>query len=245
MSYSELHKRIELPFTVKLVRTNEQMHAAISVREHVYRDRQPSLSSSLAYPEADDLLNSSVIFLAESKSDSQPLGSMRVQTNLNTPTEFETHIDLPDRLRNAWLVQVMRLGVTSGPNARLVRNALFKALYLYTIALQIDYVLVTAKGPTERIYTMLRFRKVFPDGIFVETPSNKFVPHTLFAANVKSLDSVWRRGSIHPIYEFMTQESHPDIAIFSSVCAPWSSRRQADRQKLEFISGAEFGLTVV
>ena len=84
-----------LPFTVRVVRSEEALHKAVAIRQAAYARHMPVLAERLRTPEANDHDSGSVVLLAESKMDGSPLGTMRIQTNRFNPLSIEQGVELP------------------------------------------------------------------------------------------------------------------------------------------------------
>ena len=218
-------KRAELPFTVKLVRTNQQLTQAVHIRSEAYTRHLPSFGHFLKEPEKLDRSGDAIVLLAEGKADHAPLGTMRVQTNFENPLTLETSIELPDRFRNRAAAGVSRLAVKAGPRGRLVKLALFKALHRYCLAKQVEWILIGARPPLDETYSELGFTDVFEDAKPRPLASAAMQPHRIMCFEVFTAERRWHEIS-HPLYLFMGQRYHPDIEIFSSVNNMWSRPRK-------------------
>lgn len=220
-----VHARgINLPFTVRLVRTEEHLLKAVQVRAQAFLRHAPQFGAQLLKPEEADRTRGNVVLLAESKSTGEPEGSIRIETNLNFRTELEAVVRLPDFLRDKTIAQVGRLGVKAGPDGTLVKRALFKALYRFCLATQIDYMLVAARTPVDREFMKLGFREVFERPTVLSFPSQGKKHLRLFVFDVPAGERTWREAK-HPLYKFMIEDFHPDIEIFSSVRGMWAMPR--------------------
>lgn len=217
-------RSVELPFTVRLVRTEQHLSKAVQVRAQAFLKHAPRFGAQLVAPEPADRSPGNVVLLAESKSTGAPEGSVRLETNFNVRTEFERIIALPEFLSGKTLAQASRLGVRPGSGGPLVKIALIKAAYRYCLATQVDYVLVAARTPVDRDFLALGFKEVFSEPTLLKFPGqgDKFL--RLFAFDVVAGERRWRRIK-HPLYKFMVEEYHPDIEIFSSVRGMWSKPR--------------------
>ena len=136
-----------LPFTVRVVRSEEALHKAVAIRQSAYARHMPVLAERLGAPETLDHDQGSVVLLAESKLDGSPLGTMRIQTNRFNDLSIEQGVELPAWLRNKSLAEATRLGIDLGRTGRVVKIALFKALYLYCAEANIEWMIVGARSP--------------------------------------------------------------------------------------------------
>lgn len=235
---------VSLPFSVRLVRTNGQLEKAVNVRTTAYGKRLPSIAESLVEPETEDRFRGSIILLAESKETLSPLGTLRIRTNLHGPTEFEQQLLLPEKFRNGGIAHVSRLGVLGGKAGTQVKLALFKALYRYCLATQIEWIMATAIPPRDRDYYKLQFEDVFPEEDLIALPSSRGIPARLLAFNVRTAEQRWRETD-HPLYEFMCIEMHEDIRIFDSVSGAWAISRAGSNKGSTALPGLSFGVPVI
>lgn len=217
-------RSVELPFTVRLVRTEKHLSKAVQVRAQAFLKHAPRFGAQLLEPEAADRAPGNVVLLAESKSTGAAEGSVRLETNFNVRTEFERIITLPEFLSGKTLAQASRLGVRPGPGGPLIKFALIKAAYRYCLATQVDYVLVAARTPVDRDFLALGFKEVFHRPTLLRFPGQGDKYLRLFAFDVVAGERRWRRIK-HPLYKFMVEEYHPDIEIFSSVRGMWAKPR--------------------
>jgi hypothetical protein len=222
-------KRVDLPFTVRIVRTDEQLERAVRIRAEAYGRHIPTLGEILEVPEIVDRDPNAIVFLAEAKNDGEALGTIRIETNFSAPIRLETSVDLPDVFRGRPLAGVSRLAVKAGSRGRLVKLALFKALHRYCLAKQVEWILIGARPPLDQTYVDLGFVDVFSDGQLRPLATAAGVHHRILCFEVFTAERRWH-GLSHPLYLFMGQRFHPDIEIFSSVNNMWArprERRQA------------------
>jgi hypothetical protein len=217
-------KRMELPFRVRTVRNDRQLSQAVRIRSEAYARHVPTLGDVLAAPEEVDKDVDSIVFLAEGKTDGEPLGTIRIQTNFASPLPIEASIDLPSMFKDRPLAGVSRLGVKAGVRGRLVKLALFKAMHRYCLAKQVEWVLIGARPPLEQDYLNLGFVDVFDDKALRPLKSARGLPHRILAFEVLTAERRWFEAN-HPLYVFMFRRFHPDIEIFASVSNMWSRPR--------------------
>lgn len=227
-AHPDLPKRVSLPFTVRIVRTDEQLVRAVRIRAEAYMRHVPTLGEILESPEEVDRDPNSIVFLAEAKSDGEPLGTIRIQTNFSGPIPLETSIALPEKFRGRPLAGVSRLAVKAGPRGRLVKLALFKALHRYCLAKQVEWILIGARTPLDQTYLDLGFSDVYQDSLPRPLATAAGVPHRILCFEVFTAERRWYDIS-HPLYLFMGQRFHPDIEIFASVNNMWAQPRARRR----------------
>lgn len=201
-----------LPFTVRVVRNEGQLHKAVSVRQRAYGRHVPMLGELLRLPEAKDREAGCVVLVAESKLDGAPLGTLRIQTNRYQPLAIEASVALPDWLSGHVLAEATRLGVAEGSPGRVVKTMLFKALYLYCLDQEIEWMVIGARPPLHRMYEALLFDDVFPDKAYFPLKHAGNIPHRILALDIGAADERWRAAK-HPMYDLFTKTRHPDIDV--------------------------------
>jgi len=202
-----------LPFTIELVETEAQLAKAVYIRHKAYARHLPEFADNLRRPEPYDFEPGTAIFLAESKLDGSPVGSIRVQTNHYSRLKLEQSVALPDTLAEQSLAEITRLGISLGHTGRLVKVALFKAMQLYCQVAQIDSMVVCMRAPLDKPYFDLGFEDVYSHGEYVPMPHIGNIPHRVLALNVATLERRWHEVQ-HPLHKFFFRTFHPDIRPF-------------------------------
>ncbi len=201
-----------LPFTVRLVRNEEDLNKAVEIRHAAYARHLPTFAETLRKAETDDAEKGVVVLLAESKLDGSPLGTMRIQTNQYKPLSLEQSIELPEWLRSRSLAEATRLGVTNEKGGRLVTTVLFKAYYQYCLQIGVEWMVVTARAPVDRTYDRLLFNDVFPGADYIPIHHVGNLPHRVMSFNVDTARDRWTQVK-HPLLGFMCNIFHPDIDL--------------------------------
>ena len=201
-----------LPFTVRLVRDEEDLNKAVQIRHSAYARHMPAVAETLKVPEVVDMEDGVVVLLAESKLDGLPLGTARIQTNQYKPLAIEQSIDLPDWLKGRTLAHVSRLGIDQGNIGRLVKLMLFKGLFQYWEQNDIEWAIVAARSPLDRMYVQLLFQDVFPGQGFTPLPHMNNIPHRVMAFEVGTARERWSQA-MHPLLKFLVHTSHPDLDV--------------------------------
>ena len=201
-----------LPFTIRVARNESQLHKAVSIRQRAYGRHVPALAELLRLPEAKDHERGCVVFVAESKLDGEPLGTLRIQTNRYRPLAIEASVDLPAWLSGRVLAEATRLGIVEGRAGSVVKTMLFKALYLYCLGEGIDWIVIGARPPLERMYEGLLFADVFPEKTYFPMKHGGNIPHRVLALEIAEADARWRAAR-HPMYDLFTRTRHPDIDV--------------------------------
>lgn len=207
--------RVEnLPFFVDVARNEADLAKAVTIRQAAYGRHVPELAATLGTPELYDHQPGTAVLLARSKLDDEPLGTLRIQTNLYGPLALEQSIELPGWLGTMRLAEATRLGVGRGRVGRLVKAALFKAYYLYCVQNGIDWMVVTGRAPLDRQYDALCFADLYPGRGYIPMHHVGGIPHRVLSLEVNSVEERWRNGP-HPLYEFFFRTRHPDIRLQS------------------------------
>jgi hypothetical protein len=199
-----------LPFTVRVVRQEPQLRKAIDIRQRAYGRHLPLLGELLREPEPQDRDPGCVVLLAESRLDGEPLGTMRIQTNRFRPLALESSVELPAWLAGASLAEATRLGIAEGRTGRMVKTMLFKAFYQYCVAADVDWMVIGARSPLDRMYQGLLFEDVFPGRGFIPLKHAGDLPHRILAFEIATAEGRWRAAR-HPLLELFVHTSHPDI----------------------------------
>src|SRR5487761_2478537 len=187
-----------LPFTVRVVRSENALGKAVAIRQAAYARHMPVLAEKLRAPEPNDHDQGSVVLLAESKLDGSPLGTMRIQTNRFNPLSIEQGVELPAWLRSKSQAEATRLGIDLGRTGRLVKTTLFKAFFLYCVEANIEWMVIGARSPLDRMYDALLFQDLFP-GQYIPMRHFDNIPHRVLALEVGTLKQRWAQAN-HPLY---------------------------------------------
>ncbi|ABD70201.1 hypothetical protein Rfer_2484 [Rhodoferax ferrireducens T118] len=201
-----------LPFTVRLVRDQDDLSKAVQIRHSAYARHLPDFAETLKSAETADAENGVVVLLAESKLDGSPLGTMRIQTNQFKPLCLEQSVQLPAWLKRRPLAEATRLGVTDGKGGRLVTTVLFKAFFQYCQQTGIEWMVVAGRAPVDRMYDRLMFEDVFPGMGYIPLAHAGNLPHRVMLFDVNTAEDRWAQAK-HPLFGFMCHTHHPDINL--------------------------------
>lgn len=216
-----------LPFRVRLVRTEAQLAKAVSMRASAYGRHVPELGERFREADALDHSRSTLIFLAESKEDGAPVGTLRIQTSSDGPLALERSFELPAAYTSRTRADVTRLAVREGTAGKQVKLVMFKALFRYCFATQIDWLLIGARPPLDKGYRAIGFEDVFEGGALVPLVTAGGLPHRILAFDVLTAERRWHEAS-HRLYRFMAHEYHPDIEVFAPLAVRESDQRRSD-----------------
>lgn len=213
-----------LPFVVRVVRTEAQLREVCALRAEAYGRRMPAFGQSLRQPEASDRGAGTAILMAQDKSTGQVVGTMRIHSNLHETLPIEGVFRFPKSMRGQLLVELCRFSIQPGYNNTAVRLALFKAMYLYCYAHQVQHIWVAARRPLDRIYKSLGFKPPGADELWVPLSYADDIAHSILSFDVLAAERLWF-DMRHPLYEFMVRTYHPDIQVFSGG-PPWGGVRE-------------------
>ena len=216
-----------LPLGVRVVRDDNALRKAVSIRQAAYARHVPEFAAKLGAPEPNDHDQGSVVLLAESRMDGSAVGTMRIQTNRFKDLAIAGSVELPAWLENRSMAEATRLGVALGQAARVVKTTLFKSFFLYCQEANIEWMVIAARPPLDRQYEALLFQDLFP-GQFIPMRHGNNIPHRVLAFEVGTAEERWADAH-HPLFEFVFQTQHPDIDLSDADFSSWShSARPAE-----------------
>lgn len=198
-----------LPFRVEIASSDDLIDVA-RLRVAAYGKHLPGLAAKLLQPEAADLELGNEVFVARSRLDGSLLGSFRTHANIFKPLPLEASMELPQRFRGTLMIEATRLCVLGGPEASLVRNALFKAYFNYCLMQKVDWMLAAGRRPVDRLYDAMLWSDVEEPGKLYPMAHAANVPHRVMCLQPLQAEPVWRAAQ-HPLFEFAFQTIHPDI----------------------------------
>jgi hypothetical protein len=214
-----------LPFTVRVVRSDDALRKAVVIRQEAYARHVPAFAAKLGSPEPNDHDKGSLVLLAESRMDGSPLGTMRIQTNRFKDLAITQSVELPDWLKHTSMAEGTRLAVAQGSSGRVVKIVLCKAFYLYCLAASIEWMVIAARSPLDRQYEAALFQDVYPGQMFPMRHGNN-IPHRVLAFDVETAAERWAEAG-HPLSKFMVHTRHPDIDLSDADVTSWSRHAQS------------------
>lgn len=201
-----------LAFEVREVTTQDELFKVVGVRYEAYSRHLPELGRRLTAPEPADTQPGHTVLLAENRLDGTALATMRIQTNDLAPLALERSVGLPPWLKGSRLAEATRLAIADRVRGRYVSFVMFKAFWQFCLERSVEWMVVCARPPLDRIYLSLLFEDVVPGGALVPLRHAADVPHRALAFNVRTSEARWRTAG-HPMYPFMALTLHPDIRI--------------------------------
>jgi hypothetical protein len=207
-----------LSFTLRPVEDYDDLLLACRVRAEAYGRKDPAYLRSMAQPDAIDTSPWTAVFLCEDKTTGNAVGTMRIQstTRGQTHLEIEKYVVPPPELEVHGRAEISRLASVIGADP-FVRLALWKASYLYCMAIQVRWLMLGVRKPALiRAYEKMGAKDIFDDRRTVPLGHGGNLPHRIFALDIGSCERNWRQGN-HPMLNFMVGTVHPDITVVPSV----------------------------
>lgn len=212
-----MHKQT-LGFEVRIARDAIDLRAACGIRSIAYGHHTPGMRTVCIEPDMLDADENTAVLLCVDKATGAAVGTARLQTNAAGPLLIEYSVGVPDSMRTDTRVEISRLSAIPGADP-LVKLALMKACYLFSVANQIRWMVIGArKDSLVRQYTRLGFEDLYGDERRVQLMHAGRLEHRVLAFNVTTAESRWRETR-HPLYVFMVDTVHPDIRLFSTQVA--------------------------
>ena len=201
-----------LPFTIRIAKSEADIRKAVAIRYTAYGRHIPELADILRDPEDCDFDPTTTVFLAESKFDGLPIGSMRIQSNLGRKLSVEHSVALPSWLDGQLMVEATRLGVTNPDRGSLVKTLLFKAVLAYCRNTGVDRIVITSRQPLVKMYEGFTFKDLLPELGYIPMAHVGNLPHRVMAIEVPGVEIKWQKTS-HPLHQLFFATQHPDIDI--------------------------------
>ena len=201
-----------LAFEVRPVETQDDLFKAVAIRYEAYSRHLPELGRRLTAPEPADTEPGYTVLLAENRLDRSPLATVRLQTNEFGPLALERSIELPGWLQGRKLAEATRLALADTVRGRFVTQVMFKAFFQFCLEQEVEWMVVCARPPLDRIYLSLLFEDVVAGGAFIPLKHSANIPHRALAFNVATAEARWRTAG-HSMYAFMGLTLHPDIHV--------------------------------
>jgi hypothetical protein len=212
-------------FSIKLIRTREQLQKVVVVRASSYKKHIPTLAETLGAPEDADFKNATITIGCEDNESKEIVGSVRITLNQFEPLPLEMVFPLDPHISSQLIAEATRLVIPASPHARLVKLLLIKSTYLYCHALQVKWLVLCAREPLDREYEKLGMVDVSGGLGFRRLPYADNILHRALGLDVVQAERNWSRVK-HPLYNFMAKHVHKEIKIFDSVRPMWEQPRE-------------------
>jgi hypothetical protein len=220
----------ELPFHIILARQRDVFSKSVLIRHDAFlRHAHPFAISSNPHLDDIDEGADTVVLMAKCKETDEPLGSARVTECSDISALLSDDEFVPDSFRQRSALLFSRLAVCAGPRGRLVRAALGKAAFLYSIAKQAHFTFAFVAPPRERLYYRDGFQNMLPGNEMFPYRANSGInSRILFIDNWKY--EGFLRDLNAELHQFIFSEQHPDILVFESISGATRVRRKTDTQ---------------
>ncbi len=215
----------ELGFTVKIARNDNQLFSALAVRKESYTKHHPDYAEIVAVKDRRDQQSGSIVFVAESKLDGSPLGTVRIETNQMRPLQMESDFKLPKSMQGTRLAHISRMATRQGTGGRSVKYGLLKAVYLYCHAKEVKFFLIATIPPLERLYYRLGFTNLSEKTNSIQLSEYGNFPMRVLRAKVSRFEYLTSKFA-PDLNRFMFHSIHADIKIFESVSSQWEVPRK-------------------
>jgi hypothetical protein len=215
---------LRVGYTVRLVRTLEQLEDVCALRVQGYSKRLPDFAAALDKPEPEDTQAGTFIFIATRVSDGRHMGTARLLVNIEKPIELETHVTLPMHFDGKLLAQGGRLSVVADEDNGTVLKLLMKAMHACCRALEVSHVLVTAESPRDRFFKGFGFRDVYPGQRFL-IKSAMCHPVSVLYFDMDRTEEFLASNKQHLAF---LKTYCPDVQTFSSLFASWITPRSPE-----------------
>ena len=205
-----------LRFNLRVARTEADLRAACRLRAASYGHHLPQMRDHLAEPDELDWHPDTAVLIACDKETGDAVGTARIATNARQPLQIERSLPLPAPLARRLLAEVTRLSVLPGHDDPRVKLALMKATYLYSMALQVQWMVIGARSDAlVRQYRRLGFTDLLGTDQPVTLAHAGNLPHQVLGFDVTAAERNWHAAQ-HPFYDFMVRTHHPDIQLFAT-----------------------------
>lgn len=208
----------QLSFTLRPVVSHADLVRACAVRAEAYGRRNSAYRDSMAQPDLIDASPWTTVFICEDKYTGEAVGTMRVQstTRGDDRLEIEKYIEPPEHMLSYGRAEITRLAAVHGADT-FVRVALWKAAYLYSVAIQVRWLLMGVRKPAlRRAYERMGAIDVFEDKREIALGYAGFLPHRIFALEITSLEQRFKEIN-PPLFTFIFGTVHRDISVVPSV----------------------------
>lgn len=200
---------------IREARGEEDLRLVALLRLQGYGRHLPQFAQSLCTPEAADLDGTATVLLAECESSGRLLGTVRMQDNRTHALPVEHSALLPPFLQGCALAEPTRLALTGGRAGECARLELFRHLHRMCLRDGIDWIVVSARPPVDRLYRRLVFRDVRCEGAdaqgLVSMSHVGGIAHRVMALPVRQAKRLWLEQG-HPLLEHMTKPLSNDTA---------------------------------
>jgi hypothetical protein len=200
------------PFTVRLATTAEDFRDAVDVRRAGYGRHLPDLAATMVGPDPFDARPDVSVMIVKSKLDGEPLGTARIQLNTMGPLCVEQAVTMPSALQGKRLAEITRLCVVPGSAGMLAKLAIWKGVYFFLEAAQVQWTVAAGRTPLDRQYLDISFEDLYPERGLVPLGYAGNIPHRVMGLDHSTSYQRWKAES-HRLFDFVFNTDHPDIEV--------------------------------
>lgn len=202
-----------LPFVVRRAKSPADLEKVARLRATAYGRHLPDLGTQLQRVEHADRDPHAVVLLAEAKEDGRAVGTVRLRVDRHGPLTIEASVALPRWMCDAGpVLEPNRLAVEARELGTPARNALLKATYLHALAAGVQWVVVAARWPIDRLYESFLFSDVFAPGVLVPMRHCENMPHRVMALSMPDVPRLAIEKG-HPMAAAFFDTDHPDLIV--------------------------------
>ena len=226
-----MHKE-SLSFTLRPVESHEDLQLACQVRAEAYGYKVPAYRESMLDPDAIDLSPLTTVFLCQDKVTGRPVGSMRIQAAYGSrgEVELEKYVPMLPSISASRRGEISRLSAPVGVDP-FIRLSLWKAGYLACKENNIRWLVMGVRKPALiRAYEQMGARDIYEDKREFPLAHGGGLNYRVFALDIEHCYEHWSVSG-HPLLNFMTTTTHPDIAVVP----PSVDRRPAEEVGLHIV----------
>jgi hypothetical protein len=202
-----------LSFTLRPVESRADLLLACRVRAAAYGRKNPAYGEAMLEPDRTDASPWTTVFVCEDRITGEPVGTARVQaTTRGGEIEIEKYVEPPAHILRYGRGEISRLAAVLGADP-FVRLALWKASYLYCLAVQVRWmVLGVGKPSLPRAYQSLGATDIFEDRRQVVLGHGGNKPYRILGLEITACEHRMRAEN-HPLCGFMFDTVHRDITV--------------------------------
>ena len=222
-----------LPFTIAPVTSDRHLREVLALRHEAYgrHDYKAGLKRQMLFPDEADLSGTSTTLVAVSKATGEVQGTVRVTSSVDSDIDWPEGTPA-DKCREGSYTYIDRFAVAAGEDATQVACGLIKAIYLWALGRDSEWVSALALPPLARVYRRRGAMEVRAGGQKVEMPEYHDQEYVLLGVELHKVRP--RLAEENPRYSLdFFDKVHPDISVHG-MSIPWG---QVTAPRLELVHG--------
>jgi len=160
-----------------------------------------------------DFASNATLLLAEDGFN-EPVGTMRILDRRHGKIELDEFIEVDSLLteHEKQCAEVTRFSFSKHLKSKLIKYLLWKAVFRYCQANQINTLLISMPPSAARDYQRLfLLEDLGPSGVYHHRRLGNAEHHTFKCDIPRTIEFL--RSSKHPLYEFFCTDNHPNISM--------------------------------